>query len=248
VILPDLRVEKAYILHREDYPINSVASAALHGFQELGIETAPIHGFGDIQELTDLGPTVMVEGWLQTVWEALERVGIKPPPPLDYPEELRPFLGRDLWTDTLGNVRQGFQKVFVKPLKAKLFTGIVWDGGLEARRRTVTCEDSTKVWVSSTIEFKSEFRAFILDGRILDVRRYKGEWWHSPSRKVVEAAVKRYKSAPRAYCLDFGVTKDRFTCLVEANDGYAFGHYGLHHVLLARMLAARWEELTNPLV
>ena len=57
--------------------------------------------------------------------------------------------------------------------------------------------------------------------------------------------MKAYKSAPRAYVLDFGATSDGETRLVEANDAYALGHYGLASVLYARLIDARWEELTR---
>jgi hypothetical protein len=47
--------------------------------------------------------------------------------------------------------------------------------------------------------------------------------------------------------LDWGVTDTGETRLVEANDAYALGYYGLQSVLYARMIDARWEELTYEL-
>jgi hypothetical protein len=58
-------------------------------------------------------------------------------------------------------------------------------------------------------------------------------------------AIKAFQSGPRAYSLDFGVLRTGETCLVEVNDAYALGHYGLQSVLYARMIDARWEELTR---
>ena len=48
--------------------------------------------------------------------------------------------------------------------------------------------------------------------------------------------------ANRAYCLDVGCLEDRSTLLVEVNDGYAFGAYGLRPELYMKMISARWEE------
>lgn len=39
------------------------------------------------------------------------------------------------------------------------------------------------------------------------------------------------------------MTDDSRTLLVEANDGFSFGSYGLDPKLYVRMLAARWREL-----
>ena len=81
---------------------------------------------------------------------------------------------------------------------------------------------------------------------IIDCRKYKGDWSKAPDRQVVEAAWKRYKKfAPAACCLDWGVTADGQTVLVEANDGVSFGHYGLPAISHARMLAARWYEMAS---
>ena len=35
------------------------------------------------------------------------------------------------------------------------------------------------------------------------------------------------------------------TLLVEVNDSYALGHYGLRTIPYARMIEARWEEMTQ---
>lgn len=45
--------------------------------------------------------------------------------------------------------------------------------------------------------------------------------------------------------MDFGVTNTGATILVEVNDGYSLGNYGLDSLLYAKLLSARWTELTN---
>jgi succinate-acetate transporter protein len=35
------------------------------------------------------------------------------------------------------------------------------------------------------------------------------------------------------------------TLLIEVNDGYALGSYGLFYIDYAKILAARWAELTG---
>lgn len=82
-------------------------------------------------------------------------------------------------------------------------------------------------------------------GEIIDVRRYGGRWDVACDADVVESCVKDFEGAPKAYALDFGVTKDGETILVEVNNTCSIGSYGLEPVLYARFLSARWAELTG---
>lgn len=61
----------------------------------------------------------------------------------------------------------------------------------------------------------------------------------------INFCVKDFEGAPKAYALDFGVTKDGETILVEVNNTCSIGSYGLEPVLYARFLSARWVELTG---
>jgi hypothetical protein len=45
--------------------------------------------------------------------------------------------------------------------------------------------------------------------------------------------------------LDFGVTSDSRTLLVEANDAFALGAHGIDAVAYAKMLEDRWLEITG---
>lgn len=64
-----------------------------------------------------------------------------------------------------------------------------------------------------------------------------------PDFKVIEKAVKDYVSAPVAYAIDFGVTSDMKTLLVECNDAYSLGPYGFDSLMLTKMFISRWKEI-----
>lgn len=243
----DIEVTKFYVRHREGYPETEMQDYARRGFWTLNVETVPFEWIDDIKEkMDDLGPTVGIAGYIGDVWAGLKRLGKLIPEPLDYPTVLHEFLGRAVWRSLLEEVRRTIDPVFVKPVEHKAFTGFVWNADRESRMRIVTHGDDLPVWLSDPVEFVSEWRACILYRKIIGVRQYRGDWWRVPDREVVEAAVyKMGRKAPHAYCLDWGVTSDGQTLLVEANEGYAFGHYGLHPVSYARMLAARWYELAS---
>jgi hypothetical protein len=238
-------IRKIYIRHRENLPDDANNFAALRGFEQLGVETAPFHGFGDIDSIDGLGPEVGIHGFVGDAFTALKLIGAPLPAPLDYPEELAEFRQRRIWRTTLDAVNVGD---FVKPVRHKLFTGRVWGGGIADRLATEGVPGvapDEPVWCSEPVTFVAEFRCFVLEDKVLDVRRYKGDWSKAPDRNVVTRAAMAYGSAPAAYSLDWGVAADGRTVLVEANDAFALGAYGLDPVLYARMISARWEEMTK---
>jgi hypothetical protein len=212
----------------------------------LNVETQPFERIEDIDGFNDLGPTVGVAGYIGDVHRALNKLGLPIPPNVDYPEALTEFLGRKIWRGTLAEVRASITPLFVKPCEHKAFSGFVWRADQESRMRIVTHADETDVYIAEPLDIVVEYRSFIYFRKVIDCRRYKGDWSVAPSRDVVEAAVKAMgREAPHAYCLDWGVTADGKTFLVEMNEGYAFGHYGLQPVSYARMLSARWKQMTS---
>lgn len=242
----DLKAMKFYIRHRDGYPETEVLDYSRRGFWLLGVEIMPYEWVEDIHNFRDLSPVVGVTGFIDDVHTALTKMNKPIPKPKDYPEQLTEFLGRSLRKTKLSEVRAMTERYFVKPVSHKLFNGMVWHNDEFSRRLIVTQPDDTEVWVSDFVNFVSEYRSFILDGQVLDCRHYKGDWSKVPSKDIVEAGVQAMEGrSPVAYCLDWGVTDDGRTLLVEMNDAYAFGHYGLNPVYCAHMLSARWYEMAS---
>jgi hypothetical protein len=82
-------------------------------------------------------------------------------------------------------------------------------------------------------------------GEILGVKSYSGDWRVHFDSQVIERAIESYTSAPAAYGADFGVTAGGETLLIEVNDGYALGAYGLFSADYARLLASRWAQMAG---
>jgi hypothetical protein len=193
-------------------------------------------------------PGTLVVGGVATVLHALRLFGVAPPT-IDYPAPLRPFLGRDLRPATMGAIRgllaeDDPQPLFVKPRAAhKAFTGYV----LSAFRDlipTAPHPDDLAVWASEVVEFVSEWRYFVRRHEVIGVGHYRGDPFAHPDGATVRAGVAAYRGeAPAAYAIDFGVTADGRTLLVEVNDAYSLGHIGLRPVPYANMLEDRWVEL-----
>jgi hypothetical protein len=66
-------------------------------------------------------------------------------------------------------------------------------------------------------------------GQILDVRASRRSWRSDFDARVIEEAVDAYDGAPAGYGMDFGVTEDGRTPLVEVSAGYALGTYGFEY-------------------
>lgn len=234
---------KALIQHRHGRAFGASAFSALLGFEDMGLEIVPFEP--DDMSSIERGASDIVVGGVGAVRGALRTLG-RDVPEICYPEELEPFLGRRVWRSMINAVSTcaGDWPVFVKPVRSKLFTG-----RLVASAKDLVgcgmCGEDAEVYCSEPVALVAEWRCFVMRGQILDVRPYRGNWRASFDSMVIEGAVAAYSSAPAGYGMDFGVTEDGRTLLVEVNDGYALGSYGLEHHAYARLLSARWAELAG---
>lgn len=217
---------------------------AYEGFLQMGFEMIFVDAVSEIHaDATDY----VVVGSISFMQTALNHLGRDYPKFFDYSEELQKYLGRKIWESTIFQIdsNPALWNVFIKPKgTTKLFTGRVVKGPGDL----VGCGDqfnNTPIWVSEIVEFAAEWRVFVRYGEILDVRPYKGDWRAKFDAAVIETAVADFTGAPNGYALDFGVTKQGSTLLVEANDGYSIGAYGLHCISYAKLLSARWAQPTG---
>jgi len=221
---------------------------ALLGFRALGYE---VHYFehSEVDSLPNC-PELVVVGYGGTITRALLRLKVALPVFPSIPKELERFAGRRTWGSSLGAVRRSVQSgsmpLFIKPATGhtKQFTGHVVRtfGDLLA---TVELPDETSVICSDVVSLKSEYRCFVHRGSLVGCKHYGGSFRHFPDFHIIDEAVAAFVSAPAAYSLDVGVTANGGTLLVEVNDAYALGAYGLEPAFYAKMLADRWHELVG---
>jgi hypothetical protein len=197
-----------------------------------------------------LSRDTLVVGGTVAVHLALKQLGVLVPLPLNIPETLLAYAGRRVWPTTLGEIRAQFGRgssdpVFVKPLAlAKEFAGLVLSKP-DDLRRVQHLDDELTLQAAEVVAFVSEWRYFVLRGMVVEAAHYKGDCFIHPDASTVRRAVAEYTLAPVAYGLDFGVAADGRTLLIEANDGFALGCYGLDAVVYAEMLEARWCEIVG---
>lgn len=223
-------------------PHNKNFYYAYDGFREMGFEIVP---FCSIEQLADANREDVVVGYVNEVRERLSALNI-PISEIDYPTELTAYLGRHIWKDTINhiNCHPDLWPVFVKPVEDKRFTGVL----VRSPKDLIGCGsegEDVEIHCSDPVSFLAEWRCFVRYGRILDIRRYKGNWKCIPNYQLMEKAVSDYATAPKGYAIDFGLTEDGRTLLLEVNDGYSLGSYGLFPLDYAKLLSARWAELTE---
>ena len=189
-------------------------------------------------------------GPVGAVREAVERAGRPSPPALDFPEELEAFVGRKIFETTMAEVRHwethepSKLPVHVKPIRQKLFVGKV----VHAFRDLIPMANvpgDEPVLIQEVVEMKSEWRATILRGDIVNVSHYKGDPVTFPDKNVMKEALLSYTSAPIGFAMDWAVTSDGQTLLVEVNDGFSLGNYGVPGYLYTALLECRWREMMD---
>lgn len=90
---------------------------------------------------------------------------------------------------------------------------------------------------------RAEWRAFIFNGEILDVRRYIGGWGESIDQDFVEKAVAKWGAKPKACTLDVAKTDNGRFIVLEGHNFVSCGTYGFSDQNLPRMFVEgfKWE-------
>lgn len=242
---------RALIQKEDGRFINVNAFVADAGFRERGFEVASFEWREMRTGEVKLDQETIVMGGVNAVKSALTQLGHVPPTAVDYPRGCEPFLKRRLWKTTWRAIRAmdwdtgSTPPVFVKPRhKHKAFTGLV------VRRfsdlvRTARFEDDMELWASDPVNFVSEYRVFVLRNEIVGLKHYKGAPLVLPDVSVIQNLRAAVEDVPVAYGLDVGVTDNNQTLLIECNDGFALGGYGLSPIRYTELLLTRWEEMTG---
>ena len=250
---------KVYLKTRSDngmgmeIPHSYNIANAMYGFRELGAEIVPYHLIEEIYDLVEREDIVL--DYIDQCNAIFKKFDVVPQIP-DYPEELSAFLGRKIWKDTINSISRDEQKWsagnFVKPIRDKAFTGKI----ISSINDLVGCgnySEDYEVLVSEPIDILAEWRCFITYDELIDVRPYgqlmdqnRKSFLYQYDPKVLEKMMQVFtgwNERPNACSMDICYTKDGRTLLVEFNDAYALGCYGLHPIFYAKLISARWSQL-----
>ena len=225
----------------------------LRGFESLGITTELFTRKQVERRRLALDKSTLVAGDLPSVLGALAQLGIEAPRPNDYPACLESLLFRRVWPSTVRQLKEAIYHergplIFAKPsARKKRFNGRLF-AHPEDLYHLEGASGSTAILCSEPVRWASEFRVFVIRGRVVGIRHYAGDPAMNLDEGVMSEAVHRLERSGEAtagYGLDLGVLEDGRTALVEWNDGYALGSYGLDPGLYTELVIARWCELLN---
>jgi len=137
-------------------------------------------------------------------------------------------------------------KIFIKPLQIKLFTGFVLD------QMTYSClngiSDDTPIITCAPFEHKilSEWRLYVYKNEIVDSRNYSGDFMIHPDYVFAKNIIKSNQDTfPIAYTIDIAILQNWQTVVVEFNDMWAIGNYGIPNDLYLRLLTHRYFQLVK---
>ncbi len=227
---------------------------AADGFRKLGYQVKTF----ECLELLDATPENIVCGNVSTVRNALVQMKVYPPPLLKLPDTLRHFLFRRTWETTVVVVRSAvWQKasclpIFVKPsFRHKAFDGCVVTLDEHTLRPLIGLNDYEPIEAQEVVSFHSEWRVFVLRGEIIHISKYAGNPLDVLCPVTLAMSVRDcWNDAPCAYAIDVGMMRKNpdqnwQPAVVEVNDAFALGAYGLSSIDYARMIEARWQEMTH---
>jgi hypothetical protein len=231
---------KVYIAGLNGFPDTDWGRSAWMGFKEKGT-------FVKVFEFIDQVPAnrwhIVVAGVKET-YEYLAKLDIHPRKTLNVPEELMKYADRHIEFMTLGEFKKDTRlPIFVKPNgKNKQFDAGVMT--MESSRGFFDEHpDDTEVMVSEPHWFASEYRCYVIEGELVGIKHYKGNIRIFPDVSVIDACIRDYKDAPAGYSVDVGISEsDGKTRLIECQDGWSLGNYGLEDEKYTKLISRRWMQ------
>lgn len=229
----DTRYEKRLILEGRRYSTDSV-----------GLSRAALASGWDVLRVIDytyeddgVKPIIYASKWLATIVSAACGVEFVHPPNdwlAGLPER---YLKRRV-SHHVGAVEWPTERAFIKCCDSKWMTARVYEPGEMAALAELMDEDG--IIISEPVIFETEFRTFVLDGRVMDVSSYMAAgqptqvedgWLSFP--QLEETAVRFVEGmladpavdAVRSLVVDVGFIMDRGWAVVEANESWYSGIY-----------------------
>lgn len=241
-------------INKDNIPHNYNFANALYGFREMGAEIVSYYEIKDI--LANLKKEDIVLDYISQVQAVFDKFGRIYDMP-NYPDVLKKYLKRKVWKDTINSISCNENKwskgYFVKPIKDKAFTGKIISS-IKDLVGCGSCYEDYEVLVSEPLDIRAEWRGFVYYDKLIDLRPYGAVFnndyiYHNYDINIVKNIMNDFctwKDRPNACSIDIAVVnKDdkEETVLVECNDCYALGCYGLNSIMYAKMISARWSQI-----
>ena len=91
---------------------------------------------------------------------------------------------------------------------------------------------------------ESEWRCYILNNRVEYIANYSGDLYMYIDGSYLNDIINQNRGKfPVAYTIDIGILADGGNVVIEYNDMWAIGNYGLPNDIYLRMLKQRYFEI-----
>lgn len=241
-------MKKIYVQLKNGLPINVDIQNAIDGFEYLGYDVV---GFtledvlsGKMDYRAKNSPFV---GSIDGMSILFKNIG-KYPTPIDFPDTVlnSGLLNRTISTMKLNDFVETFKSnskpMFVKPLQTKLFDGVLIS---KQEHLSYLRFENCDVLVSEPVEILSEHRVYVHNKKAVYSCNYSGDFRISPCFDYVDKLIDVYKEQPIAYTIDVAILKDGSMTVIEFNDFWAIGSYGLYCINYSQMLLDRYCEIVS---
>ena len=225
---------KAYIKQTTE---SSLFEQAKVGFIKMGYEC--IYYKEDLPD--DLTVEDVVVGYISDVQKSLLKLGKNIPQPIDYPQELSQFLAREIKKIKYSELPKDNYPYFIKPVKHKVFAGKV----IREFKDLIGIPETELYYTKDILNILSEYRVYIQNKKIISVKHYKGNPFIPPNEGAIINMINNYNHQPNTYALDVGVCliqNKLETILIEVNNGYSLGNYGLDELSYAKLLRDGYRQ------
>ena len=222
----------------EDIPHHFDCACAMYGAIDLGLDYILV-SFEEVKngKFDSLVKNNLFVGSVEFMTEVFNRVGIEQPRlPIN---NLRPYEEMKL---------RDFKyeyPVFIKPKSIKAFTGFVVDDYSKSMLNTLDKE--LDIIIQQVINFNSEWRFYIFRNKIVDIRHYSGRMdinLIGAVNNFNKLDDSTFKNFPETFVMDIGFYNDSDSyTIIEFNDMWAIGNYGVPNDLYVRMLKDRYFDI-----
>jgi hypothetical protein len=222
----------------KDIPHHFDVACAMYGAMDLGLEYRLIR-YEDIAANL-ITPSNLFVGSVEFMKAVFNRIGLND---VRLPENSN----REYKVERLDVVKQMAKdgvKMFIKPFDIKLFTGFVIDKMQYTSISNIP--DDTLVMVYKPFEYpiESEWRCYIHNNKVEYISNYSGDFYVSIDSSYLDNVINQNKGKfPVAYTIDIGVLSNGENVVIEYNDMWAIGNYGVPNDVYVRMLRDRYFEI-----
>jgi len=141
------------------------------------------------------------------------------------------------------------EKLFIKPKQIKLFNGMVCTKDLISCLNPYSDDIDVIVTKPFDKDINSEWRCYMNNSKvgnpIVDIRNYSGDQFILPNKDFILEVFNKYPEFPKSYTIDIAILSNGENLVVEFNDMWAIGNYGIDNEDYLKLLKKRYFQIVN---